>query len=80
MKNIVTMSMVALFCAVQTVTAQFFANDLTDASSVALDFDEYIGSQSNSVWTYTNDYALAQDGSTNTVLQGGGGSGLGDNR
>ncbi len=54
----------------QTVT-QFFTNDLTDATSVAVDFDQYISSHSNSVWSFTNDYALAQDGSLNTELQGG---------
>ncbi len=55
----------------QPAMAQFFTNDLTDAASVALDFNEYISAASNSVWSYTNDYALAQDGTTNTFLQGG---------
>ncbi len=54
----------------QTVTP-FFANDLTDADSVDIDFDAYISSDGNSVWSFTNDYALAEDGSLNTELQGG---------
>ncbi|MDF7808361.1 carbohydrate-binding protein [Pontiellaceae bacterium B12219] len=54
-----------------SASALFFENDLTDAASVAMDFKEYRSSHNNSVWSYTNDYALAQDGTANTVLQGG---------
>ncbi len=64
-------TMVLVYAFAQPAMAQFFTNDLTDAAAVASNFNVWIGSQSNSVWSYTNDYALAQDGSTNTVLQGG---------
>ena len=70
-KHLAILTAAAMAFAAQTATAQFFTNDLTDAASVALDFNEYSGSQGNSVWSFTNDYALAQDGTTNTVLQGG---------
>ncbi len=54
-----------------SASAVFFENDLTDAAGAAADFEEYISSAGNSVWSYTNDYALAQDGTTNSFLQGG---------
>ncbi|VGO11728.1 Endo-1,4-beta-xylanase Z [Pontiella desulfatans] len=49
----------------------FFTNTLTDAASVALDFNEYISSVSNAVWSYTNGYMVTDSGTTNTVLEGG---------
>ncbi|WP_372797813.1 carbohydrate-binding protein, partial [Pontiella sp.] len=57
--------------AISHTVTPFFTNTLTDAASVAVDFTENIAPTANSVWSYTNDYALAQDGSTNSVLQGG---------
>jgi hypothetical protein len=59
------------FRAVKTAPDEFFSNDLIDAGIVARDFNEKLPASGNGVWSYTNDYALAQDGTTNTVLQGG---------
>lgn len=70
-KYLAIVGAVAMACAAQTGMAQFFTNDLTDAAGVALDFTENISSVSNAAWSYTNDYALAEDGTANTVLQGG---------
>ena len=69
--RLIAIGAVALVCAGQPAMAQYFTNDLTDAASADVDFNEKIASFNNSVWSYTNDYALAQDGTTNTVLQGG---------
>ncbi|MDF7808110.1 hypothetical protein P4E94_11720 [Pontiellaceae bacterium B12219] len=66
-----TLGCVSLICSLHTAHAQFFTNDLTDAASIPADFNEYISSHNNATWSYTNDYALAQDGSVNTVLEGG---------
>ncbi|MDF7823616.1 hypothetical protein P4B35_06285 [Pontiellaceae bacterium B12227] len=56
----------------ESAMAQFFTNDLTDAASVATDFNEYISSVSNSTWSYTNDFMVTDTlGVTNTVLEGG---------
>lgn len=61
---------VMVFCALsQTTMGQFFTNDLTDAASVLTQFTTNCGPEG--VWSFTNDYALAQNGSANTVLQGG---------
>jgi hypothetical protein len=49
--------------------AQYFTNDLTDATSIAGDFGENLGAEG--FWSYTNDYALAEDGTTNLYLLGG---------
>ncbi|VGO16551.1 hypothetical protein PDESU_05142 [Pontiella desulfatans] len=70
-RHLVVVGAVAMACATQTAKAQFFTNDLTDAASVALDFNEYISSYSNAVWSYTNGYMVTDSGTTNTVLEGG---------
>jgi hypothetical protein len=71
-RQIVAMGTLALLCAAQSANAQFFTNDLTDAVSVAADFDEYIGSQANSTWTYVSDgTATAQNGNLNTIFTNG---------
>ncbi|MDF7823620.1 carbohydrate-binding protein [Pontiellaceae bacterium B12227] len=62
---------VILLVGAESATAVSFTNDLTDEASVATDFNEYHSSHNNSDWSYTNDYALAQDGTTNTFLEGG---------
>ncbi len=67
----VFMALLLAGSAANAAFAGWFTNDLTDAAAVAADFDEYISSAGNSAWSYTNDYALAQDGTTNSYLQGG---------
>ncbi|MGJ8653867.1 MAG: carbohydrate-binding protein [Opitutaceae bacterium] len=59
------------FSAVKSTPDEFFSNDLIDGGLVARDFHENLPSGGNGIWSYTNDYALAQDGSSNTELQGG---------
>jgi hypothetical protein len=59
------------FKAVRSAPEEFFSNDLIDASVVARDFNERLPASGNGVWSYTNNYALAQDGTTNSALQGG---------
>ncbi|MDF7809290.1 carbohydrate-binding protein [Pontiellaceae bacterium B12219] len=59
------------FRAVKSTPDLYFSNVLIDETVVARDFHENLPTSGNGVWSYTNDYALAQDGTTNTVLQGG---------
>ncbi|MDF7808112.1 carbohydrate-binding protein [Pontiellaceae bacterium B12219] len=70
-KLLLRMAIAAITCVAHLAYAQFFTNDLTDAVSVAAEFHENLPTSGNGSWSYTNDYALAQDGTTNTVLQGG---------
>ena len=71
-KHLAILTAAAMAFAAQTATAQFFTNDLTDAASAALDFNEYISSHSNATWTYVSDgSATDQNGDPNNIFTNG---------
>ncbi len=67
--KLITCGTLAGFAMCHTAMGQYFTNDLTDAAGIAGDFTEHLGAEG--FWSYTNDYALAEDGTTNAYLQGG---------
>ncbi|MDF7825452.1 carbohydrate-binding protein [Pontiellaceae bacterium B12227] len=72
MRRIATiLSLCIVWLSSHSARANWFTNDLTDATSVAAFFNENLSPSGNGVWSYASDYAQAQDGTLNTELQGG---------